>query len=162
MQNRKVINRDRSIKLNNFLSLEKINLGFAAESVIKHLIKCDVVIVSQTKIFRKRAMKFIISMLIKLFQRSALRSALLRFASIFLPHPASYLIYQNISYKKRFKYLLKYLIETYVLVPKTCDQVVTGFNNFPNNEVKKQKIEFLGFEVENKLHDHFTIKKFKS
>ena len=84
MQNRKVINRDRSIKLDNFLSLEKINLGFAVESVIEHLIKCDVVGISQTKIFRKRAMEFIISMLIKLFQRSGLGSALLRCASIFL------------------------------------------------------------------------------
>ena len=78
MQNRKVINRDRSVKLDNFLSLEKINLGFAVESVIEHLIKCDVVRISQTKIFRKRAMEFIISMLTKLFRRSGLGSALLR------------------------------------------------------------------------------------
>ena len=84
MQNRKVINRDRSIKLDNFLSLEKINLGFAVESVIEHLIKCDVVRISQSKIFRKGALEFIISILIKLFQRSALGSALLRGASIFL------------------------------------------------------------------------------
>ena len=60
------------------------------------------------------------------------------------------------SYKKRFKYLLKYLIETHGLVPKTCDQVVTDFNNFLNNEVKKQKIGFFLFEVENKLLDHFS------
>ena len=60
--------------------------------------------------------------------------------------------------QERFKYLLKYLIEIHELVPKTCDEALTEFNNFLDNEVKKQQIKFFGFEVENKLPDHFYFK----
>ena len=47
-------------------------------------------------------------------------------------------------------FLKKYLIEIHVLVPKNYDQAVTEFCNFLDHEVKKQQIEFFGFEVKNK------------
>ena len=47
-------------------------------------------------------------------------------------------------------FLKKYLIEIHVLVLKTYDQAVTEFCNILDHEVKKQQIEFFGFEVKNK------------
>ena len=74
MWNRKAIKRDRSIKKHQSWGDQS---GFAVESVIENLIKCDVAIIFQIKIFWKEAMEFIVSMLLKLFQRSALGSVIL-------------------------------------------------------------------------------------
>ena len=70
MQNRKANNKDLSNK-DNCLGLEKTSIGFAVENVIENLIKCDIVTRTQTKMFRRVAIEFIVSMLLKLFQRSA-------------------------------------------------------------------------------------------
>ena len=75
MWNRKAIKRGHSIK-KHYQSWGDQS-GFAVESVIENLIKCDVVIIFQIKIFWKEAMEFIVSMLLKLFQRSALGSVIL-------------------------------------------------------------------------------------
>ena len=74
MWNRKAIKRDHSIKKHQSWGDQS---GFAVESVIENLIKCDVVIIFQIKIFWKKAMEFIVSMLLKLLQRSALGSVIL-------------------------------------------------------------------------------------
>lgn len=98
--------------------------------------------------FQKGAMGFIVSMLFKLFQRRTLSSFFLRCVSNFDPNILSDL--SKLKLQAHFKYLLNYLIEMHVLVAKTCDQAVTEFKNFLDNEMKKQQIEFFGFKVENK------------
>ena len=98
--------------------------------------------------FQKGAMGFLVSMLLKLFQRRTLSSFFLRCVSNFHPNILSDL--SKLKLQAHFKYLLNYLIEMHVLVTKTCDQAVTEFRNFLDNEMKKQQIEFFGFKVENK------------
>lgn len=106
MQNRKANNKDLSNK-DNYLSLEKTSLGFAVENVIENLIKCDIVTKTQTKMFRRVAIEFIVSMLLNLFQRSAVCSILFRCASIF--DPISKLPERKLQ--ELFKSLSKYFIE---------------------------------------------------
>ena len=54
----------------------------------------------------------------------------------------------------------KYLIEIYVLVPKTCDlATVIEFNNFIDNETKKQQTKSFRTEIKNKRLDHFYFKE---
>ena len=81
-------------------------------------------------------MVFIVSTLLKLFERSALGFIPLRCANIFELSIWSDSPKHNLQ--KRLKSLLKCLIKMYVLARKACDQGLTEFDDFLVNEVKKQ------------------------
>ena len=70
---------------NNLLSLEKTNVGFAVEHLLKKMKKSDVITISQINDFKRDAQKFIRSLLTKLFERSPLGSLILKSAVIFDP-----------------------------------------------------------------------------
>ena len=72
-------------KEENLLSVNKIKVGFPVEDTINKLKQKDLVTITEINAFKKGAQRFIISMLAKLFEKSALDSTVLRSASIFDP-----------------------------------------------------------------------------
>ena len=78
----KEINLEDKKKL---LSLEKSNVGFAVEHLLKKMKKSDVTTISQINDLKREAQKFIRSMLTKLFERSPVGSLILKSAAIFDP-----------------------------------------------------------------------------
>ena len=80
-----------SLNEENLISVGKINMGFAVEDIIKRLKQLDKVSLSQLKAFKEGAQQFVISILEKLFEKSALASVVLRSASVsFLLSCANY------------------------------------------------------------------------
>ena len=69
----------------NLISVGKINIGFAVEDIIKRLKQQDKVSLSQLKAFKERAQQFVISMLERLFEKSALATVVLCSARLFDP-----------------------------------------------------------------------------
>ena len=76
----KEINLEDKKKL---LSLEKSNVGFAVEHLLKKMKKSDVTTISQINDLKREAQKFIRSMLTKPFERSPVGSLILKSAAIF-------------------------------------------------------------------------------
>ena len=66
----------------NLLSLEKMNLGFSAEHLLKKIKKSEVITISQINDFKREAQKFVRFMLAKLFERSPLGSLILKSSAI--------------------------------------------------------------------------------
>ena len=118
----------------NLISIGKINMGFAVED-IKRLKQQDKVSLSQLKAFKEGAQQFVISMLEKLFEKSALASVVLRSASVFGPSVMCELSKEKLQ--ERWKYLLKHLIHLGIITSSRCDQAMAEFNSFQENEVKK-------------------------
>ena len=69
----------------NSLSLEKMNVLFAVEHLLKKMKKSNVITISQINDFKRDAQKFIRSLLTKLFERSPLGSLILKSVVIFDP-----------------------------------------------------------------------------
>ena len=82
----------------NLISVGKINMGFDVEDIISRLKQQDKVSLSQLKAFKEGEQQFVISMLEKLFEKSALASVL-----SFVPQACSILPscanYRKKSYK---------------------------------------------------------------
>ena len=93
----------------NLLNLKDINLGFAVPNIIAKLRRNDTVTLAEVKEFKVGTQKFIIGMIIKLFERSPLGSIFLRYASIFDPFVLFGL------QKKFMKSLLKFMIELNIM-----------------------------------------------
>ena len=67
----------------NLLNLKDINLGFAVPNIIAKLRRNDTATLAEVKEFKVGTQKFIIGMIIKLFEWSPLGSIFLRYASTF-------------------------------------------------------------------------------
>ena len=135
------------------LSLEKFNLGFAVEDVIKNLKRRNAVTTSQIKDFSKEAKQFIISVLPKVLGGSPLGSLVLRSASVFDPPVISELSIRHLQ--ERFNRLLKYFIELDILAPNRCDQAMSEFSSLLDSELKNMQVDFLGFDTQENWLDHF-------
>ena len=137
----------------NLISFCKINMGFAVEDIIKRLKQQDKVSLSQLKVFKEGAHQFAISMLGKLFEKSALASAVLCSASVFDPSVMCELSKEKLQ--ERWKHL-KHLIHLGIIAPSRCDQAMAEFKSFQENEVKKMRHEFSGFcSNESRLDDFY-------
>ena len=68
----------------NLLNLKNINLGFAVLNIIAKLRRNDTVTLAEVKEFIVGTKKFMIKMIIKLFERKTLGSIFLRYATIFV------------------------------------------------------------------------------
>ena len=138
----------------NLIIVGKINMGFAVEDIIKRLKQQDKVSLSQLKAFKEGAQQFVISMLEKLFEKSALASVVLRSASVFDPFVMCELSKEKLQ--EHWKHLLKHLIHLGIIAPSRCDQVMAEFKSFLENEVKKMWHEFSGFcSKESRLDDFY-------
>ena len=138
----------------NLISVGKINMGFAVEDIIRRLKQQDKVSLSQLKAFKEGAQQFVISMLEKLFEKSALVSVVLRSASVFDPFVMCELSKEKLQ--ERWEHLLKHLIHLAIIAPSRCDQAMAEFKSFQENEVKKIWHEFSGFcSKESRLDDFY-------
>ena len=63
-------------KEENLFSFNKIKMGFSAKDIVNKLKQKDLVTITETNAFKEVAQWFIISMLAKLFEKSALGSTL--------------------------------------------------------------------------------------
>ena len=112
----------------NLISVGKINMGLAVEDIIKRLKQQEKVSLSQLKAFKKGAQQFVISMLEKLFEKSALASVVLRSASVFDPSVMCELSKEKLQ--ERWKHPLKHLIHLGIIAPSRCDQAMAEFKSF--------------------------------
>ena len=85
------------------------------------------------KEFKVGTQKFIIGVIIKLFERSRLGSIFLRYASIFDPS-VLFELERNLL-TKRMKSLVKFMIELNIMEPR-CDKTLSEFNSFCDNNRK--------------------------
>ena len=119
----------------NFLSVNKIKMGFSVEDTINRKQK-DPATISEINVSKEEAHRFIISMLAKLFEKSVLGTTVLRCASIFDP-----------ILQERWKQLLKHLIALGIVAPNRCDKAI-----------KKMDSEFSGFFLKECRIDNFYFK----
>ena len=99
-----------SDKDENLLPLKDMNIGFAAEALLKELQKKHVITAKQLKDFREEARMFVVTILKKLTEKSPIASSFARYAVIFDPATlSSYPMRKPIF--KRFKLLLKLLLD---------------------------------------------------
>lgn len=137
----------------NFLPLNKMSIGFAAEQVIQNLRRSGMVGNSQIKEFYCGVKRFIIEMLSKLFERSPLCSPLLKAASIF---DTSVLV--QLAKEKaqgRWKDLMKCLLSFDILAPQQCDRATSQFKSFLGTELKKFHDKFEEFSKEDRLDEFY-------
>ena len=106
---------------NNLLPVKQINIGFAAEDILRKLLTSDFITTLHVKNFRLGAQKFIIKILSKLFQRSPLGSAVVRHSFIF--NPSVMVGLPKKSAQNQLKILLKQLIALNILTPQCCDKI---------------------------------------
>ena len=99
----------------NLLNLKDRNRGFAVPNIIAKLRRNDTVTLAEVKEFKVGTQKFIIGMIIKLFERSPLGSIFLRYASIFDPC-VLFELGRNLL-TKHIKSLLKFMIELNIMGP---------------------------------------------
>ena len=110
-----------SDKDENLLPLKDMNIGLAAEALLKELQKKHVITAKQLKDFREEARMFVVTTLKKLTEKSPIASSFARYAVIFDPATlSSYSMRKPIF--KRFKLLLKLLLDWNILSATQCDQ----------------------------------------
>ena len=99
----------------NLLNSKDINLGFAVPNIIAKLRRNATVTLAELKEFKGGTQKFIIGMMVKLFERSPLDSIFLRYASIF--DPSVLFEFERNLLTKCMKSLLKFMIELSIMEP---------------------------------------------
>ena len=130
----------------NLLNLKGINLGFAVPNIIAELRRNDTATLAEVKEVKVGTQKFIIGMIIKLFERSPLGSISCRYASIFEP-PVSFELERNLL-TKRMKFVLKFMTELNIMDPCRCDKALSEFNSFCDNEFDESSCSFDEFYFE--------------
>ena len=124
-----------SDKDENLLPLKDMNIGLAAEALLKELQKKHVITAKQLKDFREEAT------LKKLTEKSPIASSFARYAVIFDPATlSSYPMRKPIF--KRFKLLLKLLLDWNILSATQCDQATQELD-FLAWGCEDEKISFL-------------------
>ena len=101
---------------------------------------------------------FIVAIASKLFERSLLRSALLKSASMFDTH-----VLQGNTRDKlitRFKTLLKVIMNLSVLAANSCNKVLSHFKCLLDNDQKELRLDAIKFVEENDRLDNFYFKKY--
>ena len=114
-----------------------MSIGFAVDCEVKKLQQKDAVSLTDIKVFKKAARKFIVAMAEKLLERTPLASSLLQSAIVFDP--------QNLlqmSKEKAFD-LFKSLLtnmQLNILPPNHCDQALAEFKNCLDVKIEKIKL----------------------
>ena len=136
------------------IPLKDINLGFTVPNIIAKLRRNDTVMLAKVKEYIFGALKFIIGMITKLFERSPLGLNFLRYASIFdLFELERHLL------TKRTKSLLKFVIELNIMEPSLCDKALSEFNSFCDDDHKTISDKFAEFEESSCCLDEFFFEK---
>ena len=125
---------------NNLIKPGEMGIGFAVDCEVKKLKQKDVVNLTDIKVFKKAAQKFLVAMAEKLLERTPLASSLLQSAIVFDP--------QNLlqmSKEKAFDLFKSLLtnIQLNVLLPNCCDQALAKFKNCL--DVKIEGIKLMSF-----------------
>ena len=137
-----------------FFSVNKIKMGFSVEDTINKLKQKELVTITEINTFKEGAQQFIISMLAKLFEISALGSTVLRSASMFDPTLICDLNKEKLQ--ERQKQLLKRLIVLVIVALNQCDKARVELKVFKEYEVKEMQPEFSGFSLkECRIDDYF-------
>ena len=111
----------------------------------------DAVMLAEVKEFKVGTQKFIIGMIIKLFERSLLGSIFLRYAGIFDPSVLFELEKKLLT--KLMKSLLKLMIEFNIIEPSRYEKTLSKFNSFYDDDHKTISDKFLSFRLS------FTLKR---
>ena len=141
---------------NNLIKPGEMGIGFAVDCEVKKLKQKDVVNLTDIKVFKKAAQKFLVAMVEKLLERTPLVPSLLQSASVFDP--------QNLlqmSKEKAFDLFKSLLtnIQLNILPPNRCDQALAEFKNCL--DVKIEGIKLTSFVFSQKEHrlDEFFFKE---
>lgn len=148
----------------NLLKIEKIETGFSVDSTIKKLRSTDQVTNSQIKKFKEECQEFIIRMINKLIEKSPLGSEFLRSCSFL--HPQFLGGRPRATVLERWKSVLSHLLKLNILSSKECDDAMSEFRLFIDDEVIKFKDTLLEFPKEERLDelyfDTLAISKHKN
>ena len=144
----------------NLLPNKNIDIGFAAENKNKKLRITDTVNLTQINNFQEGAQRFVINILLKLFERSPLGSVLLRRSAVLNPVYALSVTKEEL--KKMLNALRAHLIDIKILSPTTCDTVDGQFSMFLGNKVKLNKQKCENFDPKKNSFGHFLFpRKYK-
>ena len=100
---------------------------------------------------------FLVVTLKKLIEKSPLASSFMRYAAIFNP-PTLSLESMRKPILKRFKSLLKLLVDLNILSAMQCDQATQEFQTFMDEDVKMKTLTCSSFDVETTRFGHFYFK----
>ena len=156
----KTVQQLREIDLDkdeNLLPLKDMNLGFANEALPEELQKKDMITAKQVKDFREETRVFVVATLKKLIEKSPLASSFMHYAAIFDPATLSLESMRKPSLK-RFKSLLKFLLDLNILNATQCHQATQEFQTFMDEDVKMKTLAFYSFDAETTRLDHFYFK----
>ena len=145
-------------KDNNLISAWKLDLWFAVDEDISNFKKNHPTNTDE-KIskFRGEAKCFIVAMVSKLFERSPLRSARLKSASVLDRD-----VFQGNTRDKlitRFKTLLKVIMNVSVLVTDNCDKALYHFKYLLDNDLKELRLDTIKFVQEDERLNDFYFKR---
>ena len=118
---------------NNLIKPGEMGIGFAVDCKVKKLKQKDVVSLTDIKVFKKVAQKFLVAMMEKLREKTPLASSLLQSAIVFDP--------QNLlqmSKGKVFDLFKSFLthIQLNILPPNRFDQALAKFKNCLGVKIK--------------------------
>ena len=100
---------------------------------------------------------FVVATLKKLIEKSPLASLFVRYAAIFDP-PTQSLESMIKPTLKRFKSLLKLLLDLNIVSAMQCDQATQEFQTFMDEDVKMKTLTFSSFDEETTRFGHFYFK----
>ena len=99
----------------------------------------------------------VVATLKKLIEKSPLASLFVRYAAIIDP-PTQSLESMIKPILKRFKSLLKLLLDLNILSAMQCDQATQEFQTFMDEDVKMKTLTFSSFDEETTRFGHFYFK----
>ena len=100
---------------------------------------------------------FVVVTLKKLIEKSPLASSFVRYTAIFNP-PTLSLESMRKPILKRFKSLLKLLLDLNILSAMQCDQATQEFQTFMDEDVKMKTLTCSSFDEETTRFGHFYFK----
>ena len=141
----------------NLLPLEDRNIGFATAALLKELQKKGVITEKQVKDFREEARMFVVATLKKLIEKSPLASLFVCYLAIF---DLAILSLESMRKPilKRFKSLVKLLLDLNILSATQWEQAMQEFQTFIYVDVKMKALAFPSFDEEITRLDHFYLK----
>ena len=105
----------------------------------------------------EEARTFFVATLKKLIEKSSLASSFVCYTAIFDPTILA-LEWMRKPILKRFKLLLKLLLDLNILSATECDQATQEFQTFMDENVKIKTLAFSSFDEETTRLDHFYFK----
>ena len=137
----------------NFLKVEDIHLGFAAEEEIRKHLQKDTIKKKDILELRKQTQILVKRVISKIAERSPLSSVIVRNALVF--HPRIMVTYTAEKLTRKFKSLTQKLLQLNIINFQVADKALVQYKLLLTKEVITSKEKFLKFQINEDRVDTF-------